>query len=55
MDVTLSDGERTLILELLNHALGELKSEIRRSSTHEFQDQLKDKEQLMSGLIGRLS
>ncbi len=55
MQLEIGNEERELLQELGTHALKELKSEIRRTSTHEYQDRLKEKERLLKGLIARLA
>jgi hypothetical protein len=55
MQLELSAQEKELLHELADAALRELKSEIRRTSTHEYQDSLKQREAMLQSLIGRLA
>jgi len=42
------------VLRLLDEALGDLRVEVRRTSTPEFHDKLLEEEELLRGLIERL-
>jgi hypothetical protein len=55
MQIDVGKKEQELLQELTTHALKELKVEIRRTSTYEYHDRLKEKQLLLEGLIARLS
>jgi hypothetical protein len=54
MYLTLSPEEASALRELLTEALGALRSEIRRTDTGEFRDQLHVRERLLLRLAERL-
>jgi hypothetical protein len=54
MELQLSDTEQQLVLRLLDQALGNLRVEVRRTSTPEFHDKLLAEEELLKALIERL-
>jgi hypothetical protein len=54
MDLQLSEAEHELLLRLLDHALGELRVEVRRTRTPAFHDGLAADEETLKGLIARL-
>ena len=54
MWIDLDDGERTLLLDLLEELLGDLRDEIYRAESHAFKEQLKVKKALVLKLLGRL-
>ncbi len=55
MQLDISTEEHKLLRDLAEEALRELKVEIRRTSTHEYQDRLKQREVLLKELVGRLA
>ncbi len=55
MQIDISTEEQKLLCDLAESALKELKVEIRRTSTHEYQDQLKEKEAQLLDLASRLA
>lgn len=54
MNLALNDAERELLLRVLDDELARLKSEIYHTDTWEYKEQLKSREDLLVGLIGRL-
>ncbi len=55
MQFDLSVEEQQMFRDLAESALKELKAEIRRTSTHKYRDELKERETLLEGVLGRLS
>ena len=53
-DLELSEPELTLLLRLLDGALGDMRVEVRRTRTPVFHDRLKEDEKLLEGLVQRL-
>lgn len=54
MQLEINDVERRLMLKIAEAALGELKAEVRRTSTKDYHDQLVGEESTLAGLIERL-
>jgi hypothetical protein len=54
MNLELTDEDRTLLLEVLDGRLGELREEIHHSQVSGFTDELKRKEQSLKTLIGKV-
>jgi hypothetical protein len=54
MKLELTEAEHELTLYVLQNRLGELRQEIHHSTVSTFTDQLKEKEVLLKGLIGKL-
>lgn len=54
MNLALNDAERELLLRVLDDELARLKSEIYRTDTWEYKEQLKSREDLLVGMIDRL-
>ena len=54
MQLELTGDEQTLLAGLVDEALRDLKEEIYHTETYEYKDQLKAREQLMIGLLGKL-
>jgi hypothetical protein len=54
MQLELTGDEQTLLAALVDEALRNLKEEIYHTETYEYKDQLKAREQLMIGLLGKL-
>ena len=54
MQLQLHDRERDLLIQLLDYALGEMRVEVRRTSTPDFHDRLKADEELLKGVIAKL-
>lgn len=54
MNVALNDAERELLLRVLDDELARLKSEIYRTETWDYKEQLKSREDLLVGMIDRL-
>ena len=54
MELVVSDSERTLLVRLLDRALGDMRSEVRRTRNPEWHDGLKNDESLLLGLIQKL-
>ena len=55
MQLELSREEKELLLNLLEEDYLELRAEIRKTESHEFKETLRSKEQLMEGLLQKLS
>ena len=55
MQIEVSKEEKALLREVAEDALKELKVEIRRTSTHEYRDRLKEREELLGEIVVRLS
>jgi uncharacterized small protein (DUF1192 family) len=49
-----SADEHRLLVEILHDELGRLKAEINRTETTSFREELKQREALLVGIIGRL-
>ena len=54
MQIEINGAERQVLLKLAETALGELKAEVRRTSTKDYHDELVGEESTLSGLIDRL-
>jgi hypothetical protein len=54
MNLSLSDAERVLLLAVLQGRLAELREEIHHARVAEFKEELKNREQLLKNLIGKL-
>ena len=54
MNAELSQQDRSLLVELLEHELRELPSEIRRTQTSRYRDELKAREKELRNLLHRL-
>ena len=54
MQIEINDEERQLLLKLAETALGELKAEVRRTSTKDYHDELVGQETTLAGVIERL-
>jgi hypothetical protein len=54
MPIEITDAEATMLKELLESALGEIKAEIRHTETNRFRRQLRDKEDQIRALLERL-
>lgn len=54
MEIAVTDPERELLLRVLNGALGEVRSGVRRTHSPEWHDGLKQEESLIKGLLEKL-
>lgn len=54
MQIILSDTERQVVLRLLDHELGEIRSGVRRTHNPDWHDGLKQEESVLRELIGKL-
>jgi uncharacterized small protein (DUF1192 family) len=54
MQLDLTDDERALLAEVLRDQIGVLKAEINRTETHDFKDELKAREALLTAIATRL-
>jgi hypothetical protein len=54
MVLELSDQEVALVRQILDHALDELRVEVRRTRTPDFHDDLVEQEAILKGLIARI-
>jgi hypothetical protein len=54
MTLELTSAEAELLLELLRNELSELRTEIHRTETRAFKDDLKAREALLETIIGRV-
>lgn len=54
MNLELTDDERTLLLDVLDGRLGELREEVHHSQVSGFTDELKRREQSLKVLIGKV-
>ena len=54
MNLNLTPAQAELLLELLRNELSELRTEIHRTETRAFKDDLKAREVLLETIIGRL-
>ena len=54
MTLELSNDEHAMLLQLLRDELGRLKGEIYKTEAAGFKDELKDREALLTAIIGRL-
>ncbi len=54
MNLELKEEERTLLLEVLDGRLGELREEVHHSRVFRFTDELKKKEETLRALIDRV-
>jgi len=55
MQLELDQQERTLLLQLVDAALHEIGTEIRRTRTYDYKDDLKERRRLLQRLRGRLA
>ena len=55
MHIDLSTDETTVITEILDSALGELREQIYQAEVAEYKDMLKQRETLLTGVLSRLS
>jgi len=54
MQLAVTDSERELLLRVLDGALGEVRSGVRRTHSVEWHDGLKDEEALLKALLEKL-
>ena len=54
MQLELTGDEQTLLAGLLDEAMRDLKEEIYHTETYDYKEQLKVREQLMLGLLGKV-
>jgi len=54
MNVDLNQQDRSLLVDILEHELRELPSEIRRTQTSRYRDELKAREKKLRNLLDRL-
>jgi hypothetical protein len=54
MQLAVTSAERDLLVRLLEAALGDTRVEVRRTTTPEFHDQLRDEEELIGNLLSRV-
>jgi hypothetical protein len=54
MQLDLESAERDLLVHILEYELREKRVEVRRTSTPDYHDRLKDEEQAIGGLLERL-
>ena len=54
MTLVLSEAEVQLLQQILRGRMEELREEVRHSRVPEFREQLKDREQLLRGLLQKL-
>lgn len=54
MEVSITEPERAILLRILNTAVGEVRSQVRRTHDPEWHDGLKEEESLMKGLVEKL-
>ena len=54
MQLDLDAAERDILLNILEHELREKRVEVRRTSTPDYHDQLKDEERVIEALTKRL-
>jgi len=55
MNLELTDAERILLEEVLQGRLAELREEVRHSRVSSFRDELKEREELLRGLLDRVA
>jgi len=55
MELTLTGAERTILRETMEKAIDDLLMEIARTDTRKMRDQLKEREEVMKGILARLS
>jgi hypothetical protein len=55
MEVMITDSERKILLRMLSTAVGEVRSQVRRTHDPEWHDGLKEEESLMKGLLEKLN
>ena len=55
MQIDISDVERTILIEVVDKAFGELKEEIYHTETYEYKDQLKEREAALASLREKLT
>lgn len=54
MNLELTDEERTLLLEVLDGRLGELREEVHHSRVSSFTEELKKREETLRAVIGKV-
>lgn len=54
MQISLTAPERELLLRILNNALGNVRSGVRRTHSPEWKDGLKQEEEVLRALLGKL-
>ncbi len=54
MQVELTAAEQELLANLLDNALRDLKEEIYKTETYDYKEQLKERENLMAGLLTKV-
>jgi len=54
MQVTITDAERTILVRMLSSAVGEVRSQVRRTHQPGWHDGLKQEESLIKGLLEKL-
>jgi hypothetical protein len=54
MELRISDPERELLVRILNSAVGDVRSQVRRTHSPEWHDGLKEEETVMKGLLRKL-
>ena len=52
--IVISDDEKRLVIEMLETEIPELRDEIRHTDDHNYRDALKEREQRMAALLGKL-
>jgi len=55
MNLELTDAERDLLEEILQGRLAELREEVRHSRVSSFREELKEREELLRGLLNRIA
>ncbi len=55
MELELTAEERTLLVQLLDNALRDLKEEIYKTETFDYKEALKERERTLVGLLDRLN
>ncbi len=55
MELTISDPEREILLRILHSAVGDVRSQVRRTHSPEWHDGLKEEEAVMKGLLQKLA
>jgi len=54
MTIELAESECNLLQRLLEHAIGELRVEVRRTRTPDFHDNLVNEEETLKGLLAKI-
>lgn len=54
MTIDLAQSERDALTRLLERAIGELRTEVRRTRTPDFHDKLVDEEKLLKSLLEKI-